>query len=96
MPIEVKFYDNWYKGYPVITGDYGLNFIEHFAFPDIAESLAFINNSNYLLYCAISKINDEPTKDKNPSEIIKMCMDSPTDTLHLELCKKPFSTSLAL
>lgn len=93
MPIEVKFYDNWYKGYPVITGDYGLNFIEHFAFPDIAESLAFINNSNYLLYCAISKINDEPTKDKNPSEIIKMCMDSPTDTLHLELCKKIAGTN---
>lgn len=84
LPFETAHFDNWFSGYPVITGFYGFNFIKSLTIP--IEGM----NSQDFLYCAITAINDEPTKGKSQSEIIDLCMNSPSDTLHLDLCKKAF------
>lgn len=79
LPFQASYFDNWFSGYPVITGLYNFNFIKSLAVPGGM-------NLRGLLYCAITAINGMPTQDKSSSEIIDMCMVS--DTLHLELCKK--------
>lgn len=80
MPVQADYFNNWFSGYPVVTGFFDFNFINKLSFSEQIGGLQDI------LYCAITAINGEPTKDKSSSEIMKMCMVS--DTLYLELCKK--------
>lgn len=80
LPFEASYFDNWFSGYPVITGLYNFTFINKLSF---WEEIGGLQN---ILYCAITAINGMPTQGKSSSEIVDMCMVS--DTLHLELCKK--------